>query len=1148
MMQRLVPIAVSCLGAALWAQPDSLRYEAETCVVTPDAIVKDAFPPDKWTLWTTDVDADKKWSGGAVVKSPNVQADRATPEEGAPPIQLTLKDIPSGHYDIRVKRARALAVSLDGLHWERLQGDLIARGIAVESGTFTFWVDDRFAEEDPKSRGSSYLDWIELESMAAYVNGVWNGGFEVLRDGGPNGWSLPKASDTMSAAITTNDAHSGKNALRISSTVDVRTRWDCNCGKRTPVAPGTPMRVSAWVKGTINSGCIRVDGLQDGKRIQSFLGRAILENSGDWSCLSGYFIVPEEANELSYSVHAYGPAEILIDDLSIEPAALPKVEGRKVTGWAKTRIAENLDRGVIALRTPQGAYVSWRLLASDPANVAFNVFRRVDGKSEEKLNPEPIVQTCDFGDSGVPETGIVSYRVVPLRRVKPAGETVLAPATEDTPHVTIKLREPELQANRVAVGDLDGDGACDFVIKHPNVGKDPFHTFWVPSDTTYKLDAYTSRGEFLWRRDLGWAIEAGTWYSPFVVCDVTGNGRAEVIAKTGEGDPRDKEGKVASGPEWLTVMDGLTGEDICRTPWPSRSGFSSYNFASRNQLAIAYLDGKTPCVLALRGTYGRMKVEAHMIRNGCFEKLWSYDNVNCPATYWGQGSHTTRAVDVDGDGRDEVVLGSVCLDDDGTPLWTTGRGHPDALHVADILPSHPGMEAFYCMETAQKVDGGLSLVDAATGEFIWKLQGPTRHVHSSGMCADMDPTVRGRECYGSDTDEDKRANRAWFMSADGRELQTGLIYGYTEPTIFWDADLQREIFSGIIKDHGGGPLDARIGKGVIADILGDWREEVIVSAPGELRIYSTTIPAMDRRVCLLQDPVYRACVCMSSMGYGTCPTPREPFAESAPNLNLTFVAGDDGTVCRIVVSAPPPVPADPGKNRGFLQAVRKIFAESTAEKDGSEGIHGVLYLTAAPGLKLEQSEFAVDVAPGEFAEYTDPVTGAEPGGSLDGYIHAELETGRRVLRGQVWAKTTGKPVTKGALVEAENYSGEQGGEVHVRTDKANVRGKCISHWDRKGHALEWQIDVPEKGRYEFLVRYCAPAEGKRLLALNGEEIRELTFPVSGGYGSQPEDWDEITFQKAPRTWFQLEKGTYTIRLENTSDTGMNLDYLGFVRR
>ncbi|MGI6355594.1 MAG: hypothetical protein ACOX6W_10935 [Lentisphaeria bacterium] len=101
----------------------------------------------------------------------------------------------------------------------------------------------------------------------------------------------------------------------------------------------------------------------------------------------------------------------------------------------------------------------------------------------------------------------------------------------------------------------------------------PGSVVWYKSPDTYKLEAFLGDGTRLWTRDLGWSIERGMWYSPYIVYDFNGDGKAEVAVKMGEGDPRDEDGRVTSGPEWLVILDGMTGEDIARAPWPSREPF-----------------------------------------------------------------------------------------------------------------------------------------------------------------------------------------------------------------------------------------------------------------------------------------------------------------------------------------------------------------------------------------------------------------------------------------------------------------------------------------------------------------------------------------------------------------------------------------------
>ena len=156
--------------------------------------------------------------------------------------------------------------------------------------------------------------------------------------------------------------------------------------------------------------------------------------------------------------------------------------------------------------------------------------------------------------------------------------------------------QPVTDVEKVGIGDLDGDGRYDFVVKHPtgHVLLYDDYSKWNRSPDTYKIDAFTADGKHLWRRDLGWGIEHRNWHSPIIVHDLNGDGRAEVVVKVADGDPRNERGRVLEGSEWVAVWDGLTGKEITRAAWPSRAGFDCYNFASRHQLAVGYLDGARP--------------------------------------------------------------------------------------------------------------------------------------------------------------------------------------------------------------------------------------------------------------------------------------------------------------------------------------------------------------------------------------------------------------------------------------------------------------------------------------------------------------------------------------------------------------------------
>ena len=647
---------------------------------------------------------------------------------------------------------------------------------------------------------------------------------------------------------------------------------------------------------------------------------------------------------------AWFVAIVFVSWICLTPAPASAAEAQpNAHADAADRVCESLDRGLIARPIDGGkVYVGWRLLESDPADVAFNVYRRTGDADPVKLNGEPVRKTTDFvDDSAAKETehawlvrpvvdgeelvaptisgvvrsdgqpvkgAVVTFRprrgrgrvfsgvtdgegryevkghpapgeyTVNISRdeipAAPAGrprEARATPGEAAPPYVSIKL-DGDHTFQKAGIADLDGDGRYDFVIKQPNGNVDPYVNYWKPSPETFKLEAYSGDGTFLWRHDLGWSIERGIWYSPYVVYDLDGDGKAEVALKTGEGDPRDEDGRVQTGPEYLTILDGLTGKPITRIDWPPRELFQDtprpYNYASRNQLGVAYLDGREPYLIVERGTYNVIVVIAYRFEDGKLAEHWRWDNLKLPREYQGQGAHWMHTADVDGDGRQEVLIGSAVIDDDGTALWTTGLGHPDHFYLGDVDPGRPGLEIYYGMETRQKERNGMCLVEAATGKILWGHEGFTRHVHGQGMCSDIDARHPGAECYSADTDSEKKYAWSRLRTCKGEVISEEDLGGFSPRVVYWDADPQRELFrGGRISDYGGDEIPPRIegSMAAVADVLGDWREELITSVPGELRIYTTTIPAADRRPCLMQDPLYRMDVVHAAMGYFQVP-------------------------------------------------------------------------------------------------------------------------------------------------------------------------------------------------------------------------------------------------------------------------------------
>jgi rhamnogalacturonan endolyase len=535
---------------------------------------------------------------------------------------------------------------------------------------------------------------------------------------------------------------------------------------------------------------------------------------------------------------------------------------------AGAQVREKIDRGVVALAVDEDAvYVGWRLLKSDPEDVAFHVYRKDVGLGDfEKVSAEPVTESTNFLDTSAKPGHGYKYRVTTVSadgETETPGRAYVFTRTGNKPWYSYKLNDP-ITLKRIGIGDLDADGAYDFVLQHPDFNVDPYHRpgYWKRSPESYKLDAYSSQGKFLWRYDMGWAIETGTWYSPYMVFDIDEDGKAEVYAKAGQGDPRELDGHVLGGPEYLVKLNGQTGALLEQRDWISREGFESYNYWCRNFLTVAYLDGVHPSLVMQRGTYTVIKTVA---LDKALEAIWKWESSGQYKDYRGQGQHAIMTGDIDLDGKDELVIGTAALDDDGVPMWRTGLGHNDAGYIADIDPQRPGYEIFYGVES-RSAKNGVCLVEAKTGKIIWGYEGSTVHVHGQAMIGDITDEYPGIECYAG---EAKGGDKFFLYTAGGKRLSDKNLWGLSPRAVWWDADEQKEIcYRGKVLEYSGQETQPIEGKVlVVADIIGDWREEIITSLPGELRIYSTNIMADSRKVCLMQNHLYRMAVADSTMGY-----------------------------------------------------------------------------------------------------------------------------------------------------------------------------------------------------------------------------------------------------------------------------------------
>ena len=566
----------------------------------------------------------------------------------------------------------------------------------------------------------------------------------------------------------------------------------------------------------------------------------------------------------------------------------------------------------MALSHPEGGvYLSWRLLHSDLSTTTFDVYRLSEGQPV-KLNEQPLLVTTDYHDpSG--NLSANDWYVVASGRPTPSALAHKA-AADGVPYFAAPTGIGTHGRN-FAIGAFQQPEELNFVLRHTAETVDPYHSMWRPSTSTYQLDAFDLEGNRRWTYDMGPAIETGIWYAPFAVYDLDGDGLSEIIVKAGDqsltsDQLRDESGRVIYGPEYVRVLSGQDGNTVlAQADWPSREGFTKadppgtpladrkyedYNRYSRNFIGIAYLDGRTPHVVVSRGTYGKHKTNAYKYVNGALELVWSWENTN-PAEggdrrYWGQGAHAIQAHDVDADGKDEVVLGSLVLDDDGQPLYSLGVGHVDHVYIADILPERPGKELYYGLEWGAK-KGGMGLCDAATGEQIWGADFPTTHIHREGLVADLDASRSGLEMYSGEHDE----SITFLWQSDGALISNEDLGGLDPLSLHWDADEQEELLQ-LNTDHTVAVLgrllnypsketvtvlpaphdtkenDRQYLKALaVLDLWGDWRDELIVADRGRLLVYSTTIAATSRKAWAMEDHTYAMGVANSSQGYYQVP-------------------------------------------------------------------------------------------------------------------------------------------------------------------------------------------------------------------------------------------------------------------------------------
>ena len=641
------------------------------------------------------------------------------------------------------------------------------------------------------------------------------------------------------------------------------------------------------------------------------------------------------------------------------------------------RQMEKLNRGLIAVKTTadtrgqavNGVYLSWRLLGDESLeNQAFDIY-----KNGTKIHTTGVHDATNWIDTS--GTASDKYKVVKAgedaskeTEVTPTSNNNCAKSNEvgngnseknSFTYVDIPISRPdpvermgdgkisnyynvdkshEGGANDASVGDLDGDGDYEIVLKwDPTDSKDSAGADFTGNAyiDAYKIDP--NNDGYMWRIDLGKNVTSGAHYTQFLVYDFDGDGKSEVAMKTAPGtvdgtghyvtevgdtdEIRNTDNTKSyigtSGrlkgknpfTQYLTIFDGETGAALYTTdyiPYDAAEdkywgdGKAKYNRSERYLAAVAYLDGIHPSIVMCRGYYHDSVIRAYTWDGTELTMQWEHKGKKSASstTLYGQGNHNLSVGDIDNDGKDEIVYGSAALDDDGkTVLGNTGLGHGDAMHMSDF--NNDGTQEVFSVKEEEFKKYAEDLRVASTGKHFW----------SSGKLTTSSDNGRGVMDNIDDSYAKEHSNAlaiGWSSGiANAHDLNgddvaakpAGAGSGtFDNFLVYWDGDLSRELLdANIIQKYYAatgttkrfyGPSDgytltggstnnySKRNPSLVADIWGDWREEIIMpvnkgSATDQayLRIYTSTMPTDYRITTLMHDCQYRLSVAWQNVGY-----------------------------------------------------------------------------------------------------------------------------------------------------------------------------------------------------------------------------------------------------------------------------------------
>ena len=605
--------------------------------------------------------------------------------------------------------------------------------------------------------------------------------------------------------------------------------------------------------------------------------------------------------------------------------------------WASINGADNASLGDYKQHTGK-VLVTWRMLPGDDATTGFDLFRTIGTGTETKIATNIQNRTC-YQDGSASKTADNIYRLTYTGSTETLSTFTLTKnqVAGGQPYISIPLADTKdvyedtskivYTANDVSVGDLDGDGEFEIVVKRlqsvkdgdGNIISDGTGASYSQQDCLWAViwDAYELDGTLLWRVKGGPGIILGN-SSSFAIADFDGDGCAEMAIRTCEGTvfgdgqqipDTNGDGKIdyrtwgnlnssspgwidhynSAGPEFISIVDGKTGAELARDNFIDRETSSSWGDdywkrACSFRVGVGCFDETgLPSVVLGRGVYAHSVIEAWDWRDGQLVKKWRFDTNDKGtgkdgkkhSTYAAQGNHSLNVADLDGDGLDEVMYGSMAVDHDGVGLWNTGLGHGDANHVGKFLPSREGLQVFHCLETGKTM---VALHDARDGSVIWKKEGSSDNDMGRCMVADYTPGSPGCEfCYYKSDLFDQDGGSTGISTASNWKL------GFAA-AVWFDGSLSRQGLSeeGVIHSVPNGRTFTmwRYSMTMIngtkgnpswyGDLVGDWREEIILpdaTRLADIKIFSTWYPTAHKFPWLMTDHCYWMSCLNQNIGY-----------------------------------------------------------------------------------------------------------------------------------------------------------------------------------------------------------------------------------------------------------------------------------------